>query len=393
MAEHIPFISSKEAWKLVQDHYPDSDIARVPLERANDFIPLPGSVKLWLDPGIDGLDDIDRRRSTSARTNTWYEFIKQFPGFNCIADPSFASNPDAGIVERFVNAVLNASVKYRPAWITVPQLPFVHGNERNKINRAMAKATGRWKSSGRFTGRLVLPIIFTHQGQVNLKTDRNPKVALAERCYHDAQADAFWVVDASLTDDSGSKMLRNTRFPAVIALHQELSQRIPCKLRIGGPYWGLNLVLWARGLVEHPAIGVGNSYQYFLSGGRANVPATCVAIGRLRRRVRVSQKLKLWLGESMDILGPAHPAHSQFSKIRKQFALLQAQNPAREQVARFYKRWFDSIAASPSAGRSMALYQDLSAAYALGRSLPEIEGEDTARRPEAIAEPLMLNCI
>jgi hypothetical protein len=393
MANHIPFINSKEARKLVETYYSDSDVARVPLERVKDFTPLPGSMKLWIDPGVDGLDDLEQRRSTNTRTNTWYEFTKQFTGFDSIADPSFASKPEVSIVEEFVNGVLEKCMRYRPAWITVPQLPFVSGNERNKLNRALAKATGRWKSSGKFAGRLILPIIFTHQKQVNLKTDRNPKVALAERCYHDAQADGFWVVDANLTDDSGSKTLRNTRFPAVIALHQELNERIPCKLRIGGPYWGLNLVLWARGLVEYPAIGVGNSYQYFLSGGRTNVPATCVAIRRLRRRVGVSQKLKLWLDQSISILGPAHPAYSQLARIRKQFALLQAQGPAREQVARSYKRWFDSLAANPSDGRALALYQDLSAAYALGKSLPDIEGEDTARRPEAIAEPLMLNCL
>ena len=41
---------------------------------------------------------------------------------------------------------------------------------------------------------------------------------------------------------------------------------------------------------------------------------------------------------------------------------------AREQVATFYKGWFDMIAAAPKAGRSMALFQDLSSAYALGSS-------------------------
>ena len=36
----------------------------------------------------------------------------------------------------------------------------------------------------------------------------------------------------------------------------------------------------------------------------------------------------------------------------------------------------------------MALFQDLSAAYALGKSLPDLPDEGTARRPEAVAEPL-----
>ena len=56
-----------------------------------------------------------------------------------------------------------------------------------------------------FAGRLILPLIVTHQKQLNKKTDRNPKVQQAEKCYHDAQADGFWIVDQSLIDDSGSR--------------------------------------------------------------------------------------------------------------------------------------------------------------------------------------------
>ena len=56
-------------------------------------------------------------------------------------------------------------------------------------------------------------------------------------------------------------------------------------------------------------------------------------------------------------------------------------------------RSFNLIAAAPKAGRSMVLFQDLSAAYALGKSLPDIEEEGTARRPESVVEPLMLSCL
>src|SRR5690606_1576071 len=110
--------------------------------------------------------------------------------------------------------------------------------------RALARATGMWKSESSYGGRMILPLVFTHQAQINGKTQRNPKVQSAERCYHDAQADGFWIVDKSLIDDSGSATLRNKRFPGVIALHDEISDRIASKIRIGGPYWGLNLVLW-----------------------------------------------------------------------------------------------------------------------------------------------------
>jgi len=98
-----------------------------------------------------------------------------------------------------------------------------------------------------FCGRMILPLIFTHQDQINGKTERNPKIQQATRCYHEAQADGFWVVDKTLTDDNGSRTLRNIRFPAIISLHQEINEAIPSKIRVAGPYWGLNLVLWARG--------------------------------------------------------------------------------------------------------------------------------------------------
>lgn len=175
-------------------------------------------------------------------------------------------------------------------------------------------------------------------------------------------------------------------------LHTELNSQIPSRIRIAGPYWGLNLVLWARGLVDYPAIGVGNSYQYFLAGGFPNTPATCVAVQPLRRRVVVGG-LEPWLNSALQILGPNHPASAELAQLRKQIQLLSAADVARAQVAKFYKSWYDLIASRPSTGRSLALFQDLSTAYALGRSLPDLQIEGSAWRPESVAEPLMLNCL
>jgi len=31
-------------------------------------------------------------------------------------------------------------------------------------------------------------------------------------------------------------------------------------ISVGGPYWGLNLVLWPR-MIKHPAIGLGNNFS------------------------------------------------------------------------------------------------------------------------------------
>ena len=393
MADHIPFITSQDALKLTAKHYADADFARVSLERADAFATgLPQPIKLWLDPSIDGLHDLESRQSRDERPNLWFEFMQQFAGFNEIGEGLFWVKPDSKLVEEFVMSLLDACNKYKPAWLTIPQLPMVNDSSRNKINLAFAKATGKWKSKRSFSGRLILPLVFTHQDQLNGKTERNPKVKHASRCYHEAQADGFWVVDQSLTDDSGSKTLRRPRFPGIVDLHTELNAEIPSRIRIAGPYWGLNLVLWARGLVDYPAIGVGTSYQYFLAGGFANTPATCVAITSLRRRVGVGRLIH-WLDKATKILGSNHAVSVELIQIRKQINLLSASDVAREQVAKFYKLWFELIASKPQAGRSMALFQDLAAAYALGRSLPEFEDEGTARRPESVVEPFMLNCL
>jgi hypothetical protein len=109
--------------------------------------------------------------------------------------------------------------------------------------------------------------------------------------------------------------------------------------------------------------------------------------------VGIDPKLKVWLNNASNKLTPSHPVYAELKRIEKQYTLLSHASNARYQIAMFYKQWFDSIAASPKTGRSMALFQDLSAAYALGKSLPDLTHEGTARRPEAVAEPLMLSCL
>ena len=394
MADHIPFITGEDSGNLAKKVYPDADIVRVPLDRAARFLQfLPASSKAWLDPCVDGMDDLETRRSQPNKRNSWFDFMRGFANFEKIGAPAYHAKPDTSEVYTFVKAVMDKCVKYRPAWITVPQLPLVSGSERNKINRVMAEATGRWKSNSGFSGRLILPLVFTHQKQVNGKTARNRKVQQAERGYHVAQADGVWIVDVSLTDESGSSTWRNKRLSGVIDLHEELNLCISSKIRIAGPYWGLNLVLWARGLVDHLAIGIGGGYQYFPAGGPSRQPLTKLALPSLRRRVGIGPQFRTWLEQAMAKLAASHPAHAEFSEIRKHYTSLSEPVRAREQVARFYKQWFNIIAAAPKAGRSMALFQDLSAAYALGKSLPELVDEKTARRPEAVAEPLMLSCL
>jgi len=394
MADYIPFITSEESGNLVNKVYSDAEVVRVSLDRVKKVRHLlPASSKVWLDPCVDGMDDLGARRSQPDKRNSWFDFMSGFANFEKIAMPAYHAKPEASEVYAFVKEIMDKCTACKPAWITVPQLPLVSGSDRNKINRLMAAATGNWKSSSGFPGRLILPLVLTHQKQVNRKTARNPKVQQAERCYQESQADGLWVVDMSLEDDSGSPILRNRRFPGLIDLHEELNLRISSKIRIAGPYWGLNLVLWARGLVDHPAIGIGAGYRYLPVGLPGRPPLPKLALPSLRRRVGIKPQFRNWLDQAIAKLAASHPARAEFSGIKKNFAALSVFDRAREQVAGFYKQWFSAIATAPKAGRSMALFQDLSAAYALGKSLPDLADEGTARRPEAVAEPLMLSCL
>lgn len=388
MAVYIPFLTGSDACKIAAQIYGDSDFARVSLDRASTIATkLPPRTKLWLDPAAEGLDNLATRVD-----NPWFTFMKKFPHFQRLGDDSFWANPDKAIAREFVSALLDECLKYRPAWISVPQLPLVSDVSRNKINRILAKAAGDWKRAASFAGHLILPLIFTNQEQINGKTERNPQLRQATRCYQESGADGVWVVDKSLQDDNGSKTLRNSRFPGLVNLHEELNETVESRIRIAGPYWGMNLLLWARGLVDYPAIGVGSGYQYFLAGGHAKQPSAHLAIAPLRRRTGVV-RLSPWLDTTLLKLGPQHPASSELTSLRKNIAVLSVPTNAREQVAKFYKQWFNTLAAVQPSGRSMALFQDLSAAYALGKQLPEFEDEGTARRPESVVEPLMLNCL
>ena len=159
--------------------------------------------------------------------------------------------PDPGVVNSFVGAVLNAALVRipNPEWLSVPQLTYVDGVERNKINKLLAGSTQRWKAKANFKGKLILPIILTNEPQLNRKTERNSKIALATACVEASGADGVWVVDSSLNDQDATGNFETIGFPGVAEFHQELIAAIPeLKISIAGPYWALNLLVgtWTR---------------------------------------------------------------------------------------------------------------------------------------------------
>jgi len=396
MADHIPFVYTEEDCSILREHYSDSVAIRLALETIDRTFPLlPRGPQRWMDAGVDGLEKWPKwERSVSS---SYKRHIGRFDGYERIGDPEFQKRPDKVIVSAFVGAVLQESVRrFQPEWLSVPQLPMVHDSSRNKINQLLASATREWKTRNGYRGRLILPLIFTHQRQVNLKTNRNKKIEQARKCYELAGADGIWSVDSSLSDQEGSQTLERIRFKGLVNLQMEMNEVLPPDIiSIGGPYWGMNLVLWARRLTRFPAIGLGGSFQYYLPGGKLKRASVRVALPPLRRTAVAVGQLQSWLRTSLTCLSEVDEAHRQFLEVSSNFHRYSRDTSSgREQVAIFYKRWFDAIAAVRPEGRALALYQDLSSAYVVGKALTELpETEKTARRPERVAKQLMLHCL
>lgn len=393
----IPFITGKEVCSLITELYADASMARIglyQLEKLKDCLP---SNRLWIDPGADGLDDLSKGTPTKDKNDdprqAWYDMITSFPGHQQIADPVFQKTPTKPVVEKFVDAALSACLSHKPAAISIPQLPHVEDSGRNKVNRALAEAAAKWQLKHPKVF-LILPVILNHGGQSDNKTARNAHVKLAAQCLSASKAQGCWVVDASFNDEDQSADKRRERMHGLVSFHQEFNAatgKIQC-VRIGGPYWALNLLLWSRGLIDQFGIGVGTGYRYYLSGGFPSAGTAKIAIEPLFRRAKVGTKLRDWFVATLKSIEPSHPFHKQLAQLKPLATTVSS--TARRQTAIFYRSWINGLAAAPQAGRAMTLFQSLSIAFSYGKQLTEeLSDEGPTRRPESIAEPLMLNCL
>ncbi len=388
MADYIPFVYSPRDWSVVSSVYPDAAIYRLPLQSADSLPHF--NARLWIDTGTDSLENWPFDRNPA-----FAQFFKGIPNARRVSDVTFQAKPEKLAVTSYVDAVLDSAIDSVPKveWLSVPQLPYVDGSERNKINRALAQATDDWKAKRKFKGKLILPIILTNQRQLNGKTERNGKVGLAASCMNLCQTDGVWVVDSSLNDQAGSANLEK-RFHGIVNFHEELGAQLPTQaITVAGPYWSLNLVLWARGLVQFPAIGVGKGYQYYLPGGPLLQGNPRIALAPLRRQRTWSAPVRKWLEDAVMEVPKGSDAFLSFSNVLKHFQILSDKRQARKQVAGFYSQWFKELAEVPSDGRALALYQDFSRAYVLGKSLPDLPPPEAPRSASRIARQFMMVCL
>ncbi len=398
MTDHyIPFASFKTDWPLVNSLYADAAGSRITLQslRNRGEAELP-KTKLWIDAEVDGLHFAEVFGAPQKGFEKYAGYISQFQNARTILD-----SPTAPAVEVFVKSVLDAVMKAADGlanlrYISVPQLPYVPGSERNRLNRLLAEFSLKWKSSQRRPPRMILPVIFAKtSGQMDSKTERNAKVKVASSCFDASGADGIWIVDSKLNDHDSISSLENERFPGVIHFHEELGEKIPPDVvTIAGPYWGLNLALWARGVAHFPAIGVGRGYQYYIPGRdpQSSGAKPRVAVPPLKRLV-VSTALKAWLPNALRKLQKADPIHSELAGLAKRLDYL-TKSGARRQIAEFYRDWLAKLESASAGSRALTLYQDLSAAFVLGSRLePFDRAVEDVPNPAIIAKQLMVNCL
>ncbi|MBL4684423.1 MAG: hypothetical protein JKY37_07520, partial [Nannocystaceae bacterium] len=247
-ADHIPFLNTETDRKLVAKFYSDSECVRVPLSTIEKVRgALPSGPKLWLDATFDGFPDVD---FGSERQSNWAKSIQLVADAGRFSEPNFLAQPDESVVAAVVSTVLADALAHAPDWLSIPQLPHLDGVDYNKINRSLARAAAKFLDDANFRGTRILPVVFTHQRQLNQKTQRNAKIKLIEKLLELAGARSVWAVDSSLADQSATAKFETERFPGIIAFHAELRDAIELERVVAGPYWGLNLVLWARELVD-----------------------------------------------------------------------------------------------------------------------------------------------
>jgi hypothetical protein len=394
---YIAFASFKTDWPLVNELYPQAAGARITLQALKSAAAgdLP-QTKLWIDAQIDGLHFPEVFSASKSGYESYKKYIEHFPNARKIID-----TPDRGSVATFVNSVLDTILEATEGldnlgYISVPQLPYTLGAGRNKINRTLAELSFKWKGAQRRPLRLILPVVFAKQwGQTDTKTDRNSKVKLAATSFENSGADGIWVVDSTLDDHAAASTLENQRFPGIIHFHEELNAKLPSDtVTIAGPYWGLNLALWSRGLVRFPAIGVGRGYQYSIPGRepQSSGAKIRVAVPPLKRLV-VSTALKPWLQRALHKLDRNDPAYNEFAKLAKSLDLTTKER-ARRQIAGFYRDWLLKLESVPVSSRALTLYQDLSAAFVLGSRLEPFDKDlEDVPNPAIIAKQLMVNCL
>ena len=359
---------------------------------------------MWVDAGVDSLV-----QGTSL-TPTGRTHLESFRHGKDLLANGVLGQCTAAHVDSFSHDVLDACARTKAKWISLPQIPFDTEKTAAKqtLNRQFVSSSELWRTAAKRTCKLMLPVILTRSCAADTKGKWRRDIAKhVEWAQQNCGIGGLWVVNADLEDERGSAPNQDKRFPGLIALHKELRSILGPGIRvIAGPYWAMNLILWARGLIENPAIGVAGGYKYYVPGGPSRSAADRICIPPVLRRAKVSDDLGTWLHSAAQLLSqkaaPAgslggvgnsiSQAASELGSLARQFNRLRGAN-AREQVAVFYREWLARIQRVQPQVRALALRQEFSEANVVGSLLDNLPSGNHAPQPGRLAQQFMLCCL
>lgn len=405
VSEYIAVVNANRDAELVSEYYSAAANVRLPLERASKLIPnLPKGINLWIDGGIDAL------HRTTNMSPSYATHIKGFDQGQALLQDGLAGNCSKTTVSRFVKSLLALCVDLKPKWISIPQIPFDTEKPagKKKLNRRFIETTSEWQTDNPRREKYMLPVILYQADAANAKMKwRNDIIKHIEWARKNCHVDGIWVVNTALNDERGSQPNQALRFPGIIALHEELRDTVSEDIRIvAGPYWAMNLVLWARRLIDNPVIGVATGFQYYVPGGLSRASADRVVILPLLRRVKVTNDLREWLQKSEKTLARLAPpasriggmgsslvqAASEFGVLSRRIGRLRG-DVARKHVAYFYRDWLERIEKIAPPMRALSLRQEFSEANVVGAILSDLPKGNQARQAGKLALQFMMSCL
>lgn len=391
MTSCVPFVFNAQEYEDCAVYYPESPFIHIPLFNIDKVIGRHKTTqnKLWVDTGIYFCHYGSKGMELDVK---FPKFLKRFDVNQCLFDIQFIKNPDKNILQKITYKLLDECQFYNPKWISIPQLPIVDGAERNKINKLFASQSHDWKVKRKSDAQLIVPILFTSSRQYKGKAKWKAKLATVVTAYNEARANGVWVVDTSLDDQSGSEP-NQKRFHEFDEFHAELRGLFESSTIIAGPYWGLNIVLWAKGRCNCPAVAMRPSPKYYIPGLRITQQASNrIAIASLRRLAVTSREVHGWLQKSLQVIPKENKYYKQIDDLVKNYSLLMEPKAARKQVLQFYSDWLNELESVDAEGRSIALYQDFSAAFVAEKKIfPKMPPE--MKKTQSTSKQYMLLCI
>ena len=394
----VPFVNGTTDLNAVREYYPLATTVRVSVTNSKALTSLASTeLPLWIDAGLDGFHSVppaemkkykkNLSENENARRADWRDFYLPHE-CSYFGDPGFQRKPNVAKVKKTVKDLLDACAEYSPVWLTVPQLPFVDDGSRNKLNVAMAKAAAEWHQKSKLKPRLILPAIFSHNRQCKGKTQWGPKLKQVLKCQQESRAWAIWVVNSQLADGAGSPSSA-PRMAELVKIHQHLRETAPKVRVIAGPYWGMSLVLWARGLADYPAIGCSGLSTYSIPGGFPNQGKSRLMLPPLVRLATMNADLKRWLSDA--IKGSSLPRLEALHRGWETYRKPEVRSSHR---SKHYSALIAKLQAVAPSARALTLYQTLNEAYVVGSQLPELPKDMKAGRDAAqVAKQLMLLCL